>query len=313
LRILVTGAAGLVGIHVGELALACGHEVRLSDLHAPPPYFRHLVRGVPFFTLDVRDSQACTIAADGCEAIIHCAAVVGQGRAGETPTMAVDVNVKGTANLLEVARTNQVRLVHVSTASLYGHRPDLAPLRESEPLQPTGMYDSTKQMVEILINAYRNCFGVDATSLRPGHVYGLGAAIGEYFLPRAVRGEAIDEPVGADTPCDFTYVLDLADALIKAATVPGRLSANVYNVSGGVLRLRSELAEIVRQLLPGASIFVGPGINPGMNLRGPNVLDLARRDFCYVPRYTLEQGMADWLERLRAAPEPFPYSKVPQR
>jgi nucleoside-diphosphate-sugar epimerase len=301
LRILVSGAAGLVGIHVGEVAAACGHEVRLSDLRAPPPFLRRLVPDAPFVLLDVRDAKACAAAAEGCGAIIHCAAVVGQERAGDTPTLAVDVNVKGTANLLEVARATRARLIHVSTASLYGHRPDLAPIRESDPLQPTGMYDSTKQMVEILITAYRNCYGVDGASIRPGYVYGLGAAIGEYFLPRAVRGEPIDEPDGADTPCDVTYVLDLADALVKAANAPGRLPESVYNVSGGVLRLRSEMAEIVRQLVSGARITVGPGINPGMNLRGPNILDLARRDFGYVPRYTLEQGMANWLERLRAA------------
>jgi nucleoside-diphosphate-sugar epimerase len=298
MRFLITGASGLVGPHVAEVALKLGHAVRLSDVLPPPAWLTKSLPHAEFVQFDVRDVEACQRAAEGCEAVIHCAAVVGQHRAGADAVLALDVNVKGTGNLLEIARANGSRLLHLSTASLYGKRPDLLPLDEDEPLRPTGMYDSTKQMVEILITAYRSRYGTDGASIRPGYVYGVGAAIGEYFVPSVLAGQPVVEPNGADHPCDFTYVLDLAEALVAAA-VAERLPETVYNVSGGVLRTRGELAEITRKLVPGAAIEIGPGIGPTLNLRGPSILDRARRDFGFVPRFSLEEGVADWVRRLR--------------
>jgi nucleoside-diphosphate-sugar epimerase len=298
MRILVTGGSGLVGAHVAEIAVRHGHEVLLTDVRPLPEIFARRLRGIVFEPLDIVDASASARAAAGCAAIIHCAAVVGQERATSQPVLAVDVNVKGTSNLLEIARGSGARLIHLSTASLYGKRPDLQPLDETDPLRPSGIYDSSKQMVEILISAYHQKFGTDGASIRTGHVYGLGAAIGEFYLPRALRGEAISEPCGTDHPCDFTYVVDLAEALVAAATC-ARLAETAYNISGGVLHTRGELAEIVRKLVPGARIEIGPGIAPHLNLRGANRLERARRDFGYMPRFPLAEGMADWYKRLQ--------------
>jgi len=61
------------------------------------------------------------------------------------------------------------------------------------------------------------------------------------------------------------------------------------------LRTRGEFAEVVRGVLPAARISIGSGINPAMHLRGTCVLDLAKRDFGYVPEFELETGIADWV------------------
>ena len=103
-------------------------------------------------------------------------------------------------------------------------------------------------MGETWCAAHRRTFGSDCASFRTGFVYGRGNQIGEYFLPRALAGEMIEESAGGDHPCDFTYVVDLAEALLAAATAP-LLAHNVYNVTGGVLRTRGEFAEAVRALV----------------------------------------------------------------
>jgi nucleoside-diphosphate-sugar epimerase len=285
--LLVTGGSGMVAQHVAEAAAAQGCRVKLADYGWPQE--RVWCPGDEQVTFDVRDPVACRTALEGAAAVIHCAAVVGPERARRDALLTLDVNVRGTANLLEATAAVGARLVNVSTATLYGNRPDLEPLSETDPADPLTVYDGTKLMGETYCTVHRRTYGSDAASFRTGFVYGRGTQIGEYFIPRVLRGEAVDEPAGRDHPCDFTYVVDLAP----------RLPLTVYNVTGGRLRTRGELARAVRDLLPGARIEQAAGIDPKRHLRGPSVLDRARDDFGWQPRFSLEAGLADWLARLR--------------
>lgn len=295
-RLLVTGGSGMVAQHVAEAALNAGHDVVLADMAWPEE--RMWIEGAARVTFDIRDAEACLRHAEGATAIVHCAAVVGPFRARVDPQATLAVNVNGTANLLEAAHAHGARLINVSTATLYGNRPDLLPLRETDPADPLTIYDGSKLMTENWCAAHRRTFGSDSASFRTGFVYGRGNQIGEYFLPRVLAGEAVEEKAGGDHPCDFTYVVDLAEALLAAALAP-RLDHAVYNVTGGVLRTRNEFAGVVRALVPSARITLAPGIDPGRHLRGPSVLDLAKADFGWSPRFSIETGLADWLARIR--------------
>ncbi len=294
-RLLVTGGGGLVAQHVAEAATARGFDVALADLHWPSLGWAPAVEHLSF---DIRDHVAAARAVEGCAAVVHCAAVVGPERARRDPLAALTVNVDATAALLEAAHRHRTRLLVMSTATLYGHREDLGPLDEAGPTSPLGIYDATKLMAETYCTAHRRTYGSDVASFRTGFVYGRGTAIGEYFLPRVLRGEAVAEPAGADHPCDFTYVVDLAEALVAAAEA-STLPEPVYNVTGGRIRTRGELAAVVRSLLPEARISQGPGHDPGRHLRGPCRIERAARDFGWRPRFGLESGMADWLRRER--------------
>jgi nucleoside-diphosphate-sugar epimerase len=176
---------------------------------------------------------------------------------------------------------------------------DLRPLDEDARPEPVGIYDTTKLMAETMVRTYHKVYGLDTVAVRPGYVYGPGNSTGGYYLDRVFAGDSVDEPTGADLPMDATYVRDLADGIYRAATVRP-IAHRVFNVTGGVLRRRAEVAAIARRLVPGARIRVGPGIPPTAHLRGPSVLARAEAELGYRPRYTLESGMADWLEWLKA-------------
>lgn len=285
----------MVAQHVAEAALAAGHDVVLADLSFPDD--RMWIRGAEQRLLDIRDAESCAEIVGGTAAIVHCAAVVGPQRARANAKVTLEVNVGGTANLLEAASVAGARLVNVSTATLYGHRPDLSPLSEEDPTSPLTIYDGSKLMGETWCASHRRTYGSDVASFRTGFVFGRGNQIGEYFLPRVMRGEEVVENAGGDHPCDFTYVVDLAEALLAAATAPA-LSHDVYNVTGGVLRTRGEFADTVRSIVPGASIHQQPGVDPARHLRGPCLLDRALEDFDWKPRYDLESGISDWKQRL---------------
>jgi len=296
MRLLITGGSGMVAQHVAEAAINAGLDVVLADVAWPEE--RMWVEGPARLTFDIRDAHACIRHAEGASAIVHCAAVVGPIRARIDPQVTLAVNVNGTANLLEAAFANRARLINVSTATLYGNRPDLRPLAESDPTDPLTIYDGSKLMSENWCAAHRRTFGSDSASFRTGFVYGRGNQIGEYFLPRVLAGEAVEEKAGGDHPCDFTYVVDLAEALLAAAVAP-KLDNPVYNITGGALRTRGQFADAVRALVPDARITQAPGIDTGRHLRGASVLDLAKADFGWWPRFSVETGLADWLTRIR--------------
>ena len=244
--------------------------------------------------LDVLDAGAVSDRVADVDVVVHCASVVGPVPPREDSIKAVDVNVMGTAHVVEAARRHGKRVVYLSTATLYGTRPKLELLRESDVPSPVSHYDATKYAAEVVCQSYRKDFDVNVVCVRTGFVYGPGHSTGEYFVESVMRGEAVALETGGDQPCDFTYVKDLARGLILVAEQED-LPESIYNVTGGVLRTRGEFAEVVRGVFPEARISIGSGINPAMHLRGPCVLDLAKRDFGYVPEFELETGIADWV------------------
>lgn len=290
-RLLITGAAGFIGAAVAEAAMARGHAVTGLDRRAGAGAFDCVVA-------DVTDRRVVAAAATGCDAIIHLAAVVGPDPARADPAAATAINVDGTLAVLEAARTHGLQAVCVSTATLYGRRHDLAPLDETAPVEPVSVYDATKYMAEILVGTYRKTFGTNAASFRTSFVYGLGHSTGDYYVHRLLAGEREIDDVGAEHPCDFTYVHDLALGLVQAAEAEG-LPEPVYNLSGGRLLTRGDLARAVLAHFPDAVIRQTPGVDPGRHLRGVCLIERAARDFGYAPRFSLEAGIADMVRRGR--------------
>ena len=300
MRILVTGASGFVGSFVAARLAHDGHDVIGLDRQPRPLDPRHGVGEIPLHEMDILDQGRLLelVEASDADGIVHAAAVISQADGAANPTRTVRINVDGTLNVLEAARARGSRVVYVSTATLYGIHPDLHPLDEDARPEPVGIYDTSKLMAETLALTYHKVYGLDVVAVRPGFVYGPGASTGGYFLDRAARGEVVIEPVGADLPMDVTYVRDLADGIARAMTVRP-LAHRLFNITGGVSRRRGEVAAIVRRLVPGAVVEVGPGVPPQAHLRGPSRLDRARAELGYAPRFTLEEGLADWLAWLR--------------
>lgn len=287
--LLITGAAGFVGAAVTRHARARGFRVIGLDM-------RKAADADVSVMADVSDRRKVAEFAETCDAIIHCAAIVGPSPAKANPVLATHVNVDGTLAVLEAARVFGLRAVCLSTATLYGNGPSSATNDEDQRPSPVGIYDATKLMAETLCEAYRKSFQTDAVSIRTSFVYGARHSTGDYFVERILKGERMIQALGRDHPCEFTYVEDLAEGLVRATEAPA-LTHPVYNIAAGCTRTRGELADIVMHHFPRVRICLDEGLDPERHIRGPSRIDRVREDFGFRPRFSLEDGIADWIDR----------------
>ena len=306
MRVLVTGGTGFVGSFTAAHFAERGHEVVCFDRKIQPsPELEAVGTRVSLVEGDVLNGKKLleTVKAHGIEGIVHAAAVISQGAGAADPMATYRINVDGTMAVLETVRAAGLRMVYVSTATLYGIHPDLPLHKEDDRIDPVGIYDTTKLMAETMAITYHKVYKLDIAAIRPGYIYGPRNSTGGYFLDRLYAGEEVEQPVGGDLPMDVTYVKDVALGIYLAMTVRP-IRHRLFNITGGIQRRRGEVAELAGKLLPGARIHLGPGVPPTAHLRGPSDLTRAREELGYAPQYTLETGMAEWLDWLRRHAQP---------
>ena len=229
MTLLVTGAMGHVGYEIVRKAAQRGLEVialyrgtfREAEALAVGP-------SVKWVQCDLGDAAAVRALADAhrIDACIHAAAISNEAYARPAPLLAVTGNVDATANLLEVARIKGWRrFLLVSTGSVFQLRADTkSPILEDEPTAPANVYSTTKVCAELLTAMYRTQYELSASTVRISWVFGppiisdqpTRGPIPSYLL-RALRGEAIREG-GADFGASFTFVGDVAEGLLAAAS-----------------------------------------------------------------------------------------------
>jgi 2-alkyl-3-oxoalkanoate reductase len=207
-KVLVTGGGGFLGRAICRRLVARGDTVRtLHRAHHPELD----AIGVTQHHADIRDPDAVRIAAEGCEAVVHCAAKVGaHGRDRDFE----EVNVGGTRNVLDACAGTGARLVHTSSPSVVHDGRDLEGVDESVPYARrfTGAYARTKAEAErLVLAAARTTLTV---ALRPHLVWGPDDP---HFLPALVAGRRRLWLLGArDKTIDTVYVDNAADAHLLA-------------------------------------------------------------------------------------------------
>jgi UDP-glucose 4-epimerase len=240
--VLVTGGAGFIGSHAVETLVAAGETVRVLDDFSTGRR-AHLAAcedAIEIVTGDVRDRHLLAQAVQGCDRVLHLAAIASVTRSFLDPATTAAVNVDGTANLLAAARRAGVRnLVLASTCAVYGAAGYL-PLSETTAPRPLSPYARSKLRGEELCRAAGTDGRLNATVLRFFNVYGPRqdpsspySGVIAIFMDRLVRGAICTVDGDGLQTRDFVYVDDVVSAC-RLALDGQALGAAPLNVGTGV-------------------------------------------------------------------------------
>ncbi len=256
-RWLVTGGAGFIGSNLVHRLAADGEAVRVIDDFSSGR--RANLRGLPpakvqVVEADLRNPAAVAKAMRGVNYVLHQAAVPSVPRSLKDPATTTGVNVLGSVNVLEAAwRAGTVRrVVLASSSSVYGDSPTL-PKVESMPLIPLSPYAASKVSMEGFARAFNASRGLEVTVLRYFNVFGQRqdpkgayAAVIPRFFHAILRNERPVVFGDGNQTRDFTFVDNVVEANLRAATVP-RAAGAILNVACGervtILGLASMIAE----------------------------------------------------------------------
>ncbi|WP_018152621.1 NAD-dependent epimerase [Leeia oryzae] len=235
MKILVTGAAGFIGMHVAERLLARGDEVvgidNLNSYYDPALKEARLARLTPhanfrFEKMDIADAAPLMLlfAKEKFDAVINLAAQAGVRYSLENPRAYVASNLTGFVNVLEACRQYPVRhLVYASSSSVYGANQKV-PFSESDSVDhPVSLYAATKKSNELMAHTYSHLFNISTTGLRFFTVYGpWGRPDMAYwsFTKKILAGETIPVFNHGQLRRDFTYIDDIVEGIIQVLDRP---------------------------------------------------------------------------------------------
>ena len=235
MKILVTGAAGFIGMHVAQILLARGDHVvgldNLNDYYDPRLKHDRLARLTPhpgfrFVKLDVadRDGVGKLFAEEKFERVVHLAAQAGVRYSLVNPQAYIDSNVVGFTNILEGCRHHAVQhLTYASSSSVYGGNTAM-PFSEHHNIDhPVSLYAATKKANELMAHSYSHLYGLPTTGLRFFTVYGPWGRpdMACFEFTRAIlAGEPIRVFNHGRMSRDFTYIDDIVEALLAVLDAP---------------------------------------------------------------------------------------------
>ena len=294
-EIAITGGAGFIGSHVVDALLAAGHRVTVLDQR--PPH-RSDAGWQP---VDILDVPAMTDALRGKDFVYHLAAVADVNDVYADPVNAVNLNVTGTAAVLEAARRAEAgRVILASTVWVYSST-EPQEVDETTPFildTDRHLYSSTKIAAELLARDYLSLYQRPFTVLRYGIPYGprmRDALVICAFIRRALAGEPLILSGGGTQHRLFVYVEDLARAHVLAMS--NKAENKVYNIEGERPVTIREIAEGVRDLVGShVQVEIGPGRAGDLT---PKVVSARRAldDLGWQPHVPFSEGLRrsfDW-------------------
>ena len=328
MTLLVTGAAGFIGMHVARALLARGERVigidNLNDYY--PVSLKHdritaLAAGpggdrFTFRQVDFADHAALEAALGGVEIerIVHLGAQAGVRYSLENPRAYVASNLSGHVNMLELARARGVgHMVYASSSSVYGANREL-PFRVEDRVDwPVSLYAATKRADELMSETYSHLFRLPQTGLRFFTVYGPWGRpdMAVWLFTDAILS---DRPItvfnGGRMRRDFTYIDDIVAGIVAALDNPppddgaekaggSRSPHRLYNIGNNRAEELETLIVTIEQALGRRALREDKPMQPGDVPATYADISAIQRDLGFAPTTTLAEGIPRWVDWYR--------------
>jgi len=307
--VVVTGAGGFIGSHLVEALLARGCHVKALVRYDSKSSWGWLEQiptdaraRLEVCAGDLRDQLGVRKHVAGCDTIFHLGALIGIPYSYVAPDAYVDVNVKGTLNVLQAARDHGVkRVVHTSTSEVYGTA-RFVPITEEHPLQGQSPYSATKIGADQLAMSFHSSFGTPVAIARPFNTYGprqSARAIIPTIITQLAAGKRTIRLGSLHPTRDFNYVADTVGGFLAIAESDAAVG-QVINLGSNFEVSMGETAETIARLM-GAPLEieldeqrVRPGQSEVERLWADNTKakELAKWSPAYGGREGFERGLA---------------------
>jgi nucleoside-diphosphate-sugar epimerase len=305
---LVTGGAGFIGSHLSTELVSRGHRVRVADsLTTGKRSNLDHIPDVEFMLGDLADQDFARRAVEGCDYVLHQAAIPSVPRSVKDPITSNRANVDATLNVLVAARDAGVRrLVFAGSSSAYGNTPTL-PKHEEMPPDPLSPYALQKVVGEQYLKMFTSLYGLETVSIRYFNVFGPRqdpsspySGVISVFATALLEHRAPTIYGDGEQTRDFTYVANVVDGVLRACDAPGA-SGEVINVAtGGRISLNT--------LFYAMRAIVGGGLEPSyVEGRQGDVKDSqadirkAKQLLGYEPIVSFEEGLERTIAWYRTA------------
>jgi len=315
--IMITGGSGFIGIYIMKKLVEEGFTVVNYDLAPPAPELQKLLddsgnadkviyeRGnlldLPDLLIAVRKHNVTKI--------VHMAAFFDPAESNRRPYFTYQVNVQGTINIMETARLTECdRVINISSIGVYPKK-QYEPMDEVHPMFIPGTghgshYGSSKAASELIGQAYCQNNGVSYAAVRFSGVYGYGMRYSMFIkdmIENSLNNKKTEFGTGGDLTRDYTYVKDSVNGVYCALMADDAdLASRTYLTTNGELYSGTDIARIVKEVIPGADITIAPELNEfekkDMAKRGTIDISLAKKELGYSPEYSIEDGIREYIE-----------------
>lgn len=299
MKTIVTGGCGFIGSHIVELLLAKGHEVIVLDNLSTGcrENIANFIGKIKFIECDISKPGEWMRIFKGIDWVFHIAALADIVPSIRRPADYFRSNVDGTFNVLEAARAANVKkFIYTASSSCYGI-PDRYPTSEIAQIRPQYPYALTKFLGEQLVMHWAQVYKLPAVSLRFFNVYGprsrtsgtYGAVFG-VFLAQKLAGKPFTIVGDGSQTRDFTYVSDVANAVLASAESP--IVGEIFNVGSGQTVSVNKIVE----LLGGEKVHIPkrPG-EPDCTFAD---ISKIQKMIGWKPKITIEEGVKSLLKNI---------------
>lgn len=271
-KVLVTGADGFIGSHLTESLVRKGFQVRALcqyNSFSSPGWIdtieTEILSQIEIVFGDIRDKQVVKNAMHNIDTVYHLAALIAIPFSFIAVESYVDTNIKGTLNILEVARdTNISRILVTSTSEVYGTAKSI-PIDETHPRQPQSPYSATKIGADAIAESYHRSFGTPVTIVRPFNTYGprqSARAIIPAIITQLLNGVKEIKLGNLKPTRDLVYVEDTIEGFQRIAITDSLIGEDVNIATEHEISIEELAKELIQQINPSAVV-----INEDLRLR----------------------------------------------